>query len=249
MATHNDVDIFISYSNKDQAIADIVCSELEKNDIICWYAPRDIKPGESWAGSIMNAISSAKILLLIFTSSSNESVQVLREIERAVNKRIKVVPFRIENKEPSGDMEYFISTCQWINAFTHTVAEHAIELRHALKQILPEKQRLLFEKGCIYKWLEVIDPGFHGEDLKVKCCNCAFEKIYNPIFNENPPEVCPACRFDGNRKKHSDWYVIQPGGMGDKDIRCKKCRDLIVVSHYESDFQMPDSCPTCHFSG
>jgi hypothetical protein len=90
MDKDNNVDVFISYSHKDKAIAGLVCSELESNKIKCWYAPRDILPGESWGGAIVKAISSAKVLILIFTSSSNESDQVLREVERAVNKKLKV---------------------------------------------------------------------------------------------------------------------------------------------------------------
>ncbi|MCJ7625258.1 MAG: toll/interleukin-1 receptor domain-containing protein [Anaerolineaceae bacterium] len=41
-------DIFISYSSKDKIIADAAVAALEKNDIRCWYAPRDISPGAEW---------------------------------------------------------------------------------------------------------------------------------------------------------------------------------------------------------
>lgn len=249
MDTDNNFDVFISYSNIDKPIADIVCSELEKFQFTCWYAPRDIPPGESWPGSIVKAISSAKIVVLIFTATSNESDQVLKEIDRAITKKIKVIPFRVENKDLSPGLEYLISTCQWINAFENPIEEHATELRKAISKMLPPKQELLYVKGCIYKWLEVIDPGTHGEDFKVKCRNCEFVKAYDRIFNEHPPEICPVCRFDGEKIIQSNWYVIQPGGMGDRDIRCKKCRDIIIVSHYESDFKIPENCPTCHFSG
>lgn len=245
----NEIDVFISYSHEDKSLADIVCSELTRDEIKCWYAPRDIKAGESWAGSIIKAISSAKILVLIFTSRSNESTQVRREIERATSKNIKVVPFRVENKDFSADLEYFISSCQWVDAFTRPVEEHVKELLEEIRKILPPKERLSYTKGSTYRWLEITDEGYLGESVEVACRSCGFKKHYDPIFNDRPPEYCPACGFDGKKKTNAQWYVIQPGGMGDRDIRCKKCRDIIVVSHYESDYKIPESCPTCHFGG
>ena len=41
-------DIFISYSILDKAIADAVCTQLEKQGIRCWIAPRNILAGAEW---------------------------------------------------------------------------------------------------------------------------------------------------------------------------------------------------------
>ncbi len=46
MAKH----VFISHSTKDKQWADQLCSSLETVGISCWIAPRDIQPGQSWAG-------------------------------------------------------------------------------------------------------------------------------------------------------------------------------------------------------
>lgn len=54
-------DVFISYSVKDKVVADAVVASLEGHDIRCWYAPRDIKPGEDWAEAITRAIEDSKI--------------------------------------------------------------------------------------------------------------------------------------------------------------------------------------------
>lgn len=39
-------DVFLSYSSKDKTTADAVVSDLEGHGIKCWYAPRDITPGQ-----------------------------------------------------------------------------------------------------------------------------------------------------------------------------------------------------------
>ena len=109
-------DIFISYSHKDKAIADAVCARLEGDGMRCWYAPRDIVPGADWADSIIKAISSTKIMVLIFTNSSNISQQVLREVSNAVSSGVTIVPFRLTEEEPIAGMKYYLSTVHWLDA-------------------------------------------------------------------------------------------------------------------------------------
>src|SRR5471030_2113365 len=76
-------DVFLSHSHVDKVYADAVCHKLEASGIRCWVAPRDIRPSEDWAEAIINAMDNCRILLLIFSSSSNSSPQVRREVERA----------------------------------------------------------------------------------------------------------------------------------------------------------------------
>lgn len=45
--------IFISYSSKDKNVADALCHYLEERGVPCWIAPRDILPGQTWAGAIV----------------------------------------------------------------------------------------------------------------------------------------------------------------------------------------------------
>ena len=55
------IDVFISHSSKDANIANAICNTLEANNIKCWIAPRDIRPGSDWAESINNAIENSKL--------------------------------------------------------------------------------------------------------------------------------------------------------------------------------------------
>src|SRR6516162_1641367 len=111
-------EVFISYSSKDQLTADTACAVLEQNGIRCWVAPRDVLPGMSWGGSIIDAINSDRVMVLVFSDHANKSPQVEREIERAVNRSIPIIPMRIENVLPTKSLEYFISTPHWLDAFT-----------------------------------------------------------------------------------------------------------------------------------
>src|ERR1700676_3043069 len=102
-------DVFISHSAKDKAVADAVCAALEANGIRCWIAPRDIVPGESWGGAILKGIASCRMMVLVFSTHTNASVQIRREVERAVHRGIPIAPVRIADVMPEGDMEYFLS--------------------------------------------------------------------------------------------------------------------------------------------
>ncbi len=110
-------DVFISYSQPDRECAFEMVERLEGRGIDCWIAPRDIVPSADWASEIMDAISSARAMILIFSASSNQSPQVRREVERAVHKELSILPFRIENVLPSKSLEFFLSTQHWMDAF------------------------------------------------------------------------------------------------------------------------------------
>ena len=126
-------EVFISYSSKDQLTADTARAVLEQNGIRCWVAPRDVLPGMSWGGSIIDAINSARVMVLVFSDHANKSPQVEREIERAVNRSIPIIPMRIENVLPTKSLEYFISTPHWLDAFTPPLEKHLQRLTEIVR--------------------------------------------------------------------------------------------------------------------
>jgi hypothetical protein len=132
-------DIFISYSTKDKPTADTICAALEANGIRCWIAPRDILPGSDWGEAIIDAIHACRIMVLVFSGHSNDSSQIKREIERAVNAGIPVVPFRIEDVLPSKTLEYFISTQHWLDALTPPLEQHLQYLAATMRAMLVPK--------------------------------------------------------------------------------------------------------------
>jgi len=109
--------IFITHSSHDATTATKIRDYLEANGIQCWIAPRDIPVGEEWAEAILEGIENASGMLLVFSSNSNNSRQVRREIERAIHNNIPIFPIRIEKIEPSKAMEYYISSNHWMDVF------------------------------------------------------------------------------------------------------------------------------------
>jgi len=132
-------DVFISCTSPDKPVGDAVCATLEANGIRCWIAPRDILPGADWGKSIVDAIAGARVMVLVFSSHANNSNHIKREVERAVNHGLPIIPLRIEDVMPEGALEYFINTQHWLDAFTGEMAEHLEKLVKVVRVLLDKE--------------------------------------------------------------------------------------------------------------
>lgn len=129
-------DVFISYSSQDKPIADAVCAGLEAKGIRCWIAPRDILAGMEWGQAIVEAISSAKVMVLLLSASANKSSQIPKEVDRATNKGVPVLPLRIEDVQPAGALEYYLGPAHWLDAITPPVLAHIDRLAETIGALL-----------------------------------------------------------------------------------------------------------------
>ena len=121
-------DVFVSYSNKDKAIADSIVAAMESNQIRCWYTPRDVKPGQDWGEAIAEAIENCRVFLVIFSSNANRSQRVLDEVNLAIDSEAVLVPFRIENLKPKGALKLHLSSRHWLDAFDPSWESHIEQL-------------------------------------------------------------------------------------------------------------------------
>jgi len=129
-------DVFVSHSAKDKPVADAAVHFLEERGIRCWIAPRDILPGSNWAASIIEGLGQCRVFVLVLSSHSNASQQVLQEVERAVAKGLIVIPLRIEEVEVSDALELYLGTRHWLDALTRPVEKHLNQLVEAVERIL-----------------------------------------------------------------------------------------------------------------
>lgn len=109
-----DKKVFISHSSKDKAIADQICNTIENNGIGCWIAPRDIPYGNEWAGEITKALRQASICIFLFSKNSNQSKQVAKEIQIAIDNEVVIIPIRVDNVEMNDVLTYYLATMHWL---------------------------------------------------------------------------------------------------------------------------------------
>lgn len=128
-------DIFVSYASQDRDVAFRIVGFLEEQGISCWVAPRDVPPGVEYGQAIINGIEQSRALVLILSDQSNDSMFVRKEVERAVSKTKPVLPVRIREVTPSGSLEFFISSAQWVDAWKSPMEQHLLPLVGAIKAI------------------------------------------------------------------------------------------------------------------
>src|SRR5215212_243764 len=128
-------DIFVSYASPDRDVAFRIVAFLEEQGISCWVAPRDVGPGVDYGQAIIDGIEQSRALVLILSDQSNDSMFVKKEVERAVSKTKPVLPVRIREVTPSGSLEFFISSAQWVDAFRSPMEQHLLPLVNAIKSL------------------------------------------------------------------------------------------------------------------
>jgi TPR repeat protein len=109
--------IFISYASKDRAAAHTICEALEHRGFDCWIADRDIGPGENFQVSIVHAIRSAKVMILVFSANAANSEEIKKEVVLAGQSRLVVIPVRVEDVTPDEAFAYEMATRQWVDLF------------------------------------------------------------------------------------------------------------------------------------
>lgn len=129
-------DAFISYSSVDKLAADAACATLEAAGIRCWIAPRDISPGTDWGEAIIDAIDHCSVMVLIFSSNTNESRQVHREVEYAVGRERTIMPVRIDSAQPARSLAYYMAGLHWLDALTPPLEDHLRRLATSVKALM-----------------------------------------------------------------------------------------------------------------
>ncbi len=129
-------DVFVCYSSEDKTIANAACAKLESAGIRCWMAPRDPIAGIPYGRQLVDAITAARIVLLIFSGHANRSEHVLRELEVASDSGKIIVPFRIENVVPSGDLRYYITRVHWLDAMSPPMEARLSELVALMQRLM-----------------------------------------------------------------------------------------------------------------
>jgi hypothetical protein len=163
-------DVFISYSHKDKNVTDAISSILEQNKIRCWIAPRDITPGVPFAEAIIDGIKGSKVFILVYSSNSNHSPQVIKEVDRAVHHGLAIIPLRLEDVPMSKQLEYYVSDVHWLDALTPPLEKHINKLIKVVQMLLtmdevdgddikekalPEIERLIGENDV---WRNLVEP-------------------------------------------------------------------------------------------
>lgn len=100
-------------------------------------APRDIRPGEpNYGKAIIEGLSACQAMVLLLTDRANRSQHVMKEAERAVNKNIPILVVKFQPIAVSKDLEYYVSSAQFLDATVPPPQQHLRPLRHRVRDML-----------------------------------------------------------------------------------------------------------------
>jgi TIR domain/Pentapeptide repeats (8 copies) len=83
---------FISYSSKNQPLAERLYADLQSKGVRCWFAPEDMKIGDKIRPRIDESIRLYDKLLLVLSEDSVASQWVEHEVETAMGKELEGKP-------------------------------------------------------------------------------------------------------------------------------------------------------------
>lgn len=156
-------DVFISHSSKDCLIAQELCDYLEKNNIKCWIAPRDVTAGIPYAQAILKGIDECQVMVLVFSADANKSRHIESEIDRAFNKEKVIIPFRISDVIMSDVLSYYIGKNHYIDGIPEPTSAFE-KLKNQIERNLPCRQKQMDIDELLIKLAEL--KGLSVDELK-----------------------------------------------------------------------------------
>ncbi len=126
-------EVFVSYASADQAIADRVVRALEKCNLRCWIASREIPPGVNYQSEIPGAIAACTIFLLLHSrQAAANSHEIEKEMSIARRARKPFIPVRLDDSKPEKAFLFELATTQYIDLFPEfDAAVHRLTLQLA----------------------------------------------------------------------------------------------------------------------
>ena len=105
--------------------------------MVCWIAPRDIdRDILPYPEAIVRALAHARAVVVLLSDTANLSVHIPRELDLALERKLSIVPVRLQEVVPEGQLNYLLRTCQWLNAYGR-------DFRGAIDELVTRLRRLL----------------------------------------------------------------------------------------------------------
>ena len=109
--------IFLSHNHADKAFARRVARDLKRAGIRVWFDEAELEIGDSLIERIRAGIDEMEYLGVLLSKNSVNSPWVQREVDIAMiqvieGRRIKVLPFRLDDSELPGSLLLLVSCHQ-----------------------------------------------------------------------------------------------------------------------------------------
>jgi hypothetical protein len=104
-------DVFVSYSRDDEARVLDVAAKLRAAGVSLWIDQGGLDGASQWSEQIVNALESAKVLLLMVTESAVHSDNVAKEVVLVSERKGHILPVYLEPTVCAVSRILFASRC------------------------------------------------------------------------------------------------------------------------------------------
>ena len=132
--------VYIAHCEEDAKTAVKIYSALEKAEINCWMASRDMIEGQEKPEAVAEAIARSEVVVLIFSESTNRSKEIANELILTMDSGSIVIPFKIDDAAPQGALQYYLSGTHWLAASDPPNKEQLKTLSETIKTMLGLKK-------------------------------------------------------------------------------------------------------------
>lgn len=177
-------DVFISYSSKDQKVAEGICGYLERYELRCFVAYRDIPKGVEFAAVIPSSIVNSAMMVAVFSQNFNTSKHVDREIKIASDNNKAILTYRITDDPFSDAKEYYLGNLNWIDAFPNP-QENFGELYDNVCKLLGKTSSTTVVPQPL--------PESKQKPSSLKACQNKYCKNFGRYILPSEARFCPEC--------------------------------------------------------
>jgi hypothetical protein len=108
--------IFISHASEDKRVVRHIVDGLRRSGWTVWIDDAEIPGGDEWSASLLRALESSWIVVLVVSNASMTSKWVRREIAAADRLGRRIIPVVIENVPYPDDLRIRLAGVQQIDA-------------------------------------------------------------------------------------------------------------------------------------
>ena len=190
--------VFISYSSKQNGIAQKISEYLNENGIDTWIAPKSIPSGSHYEKEIPIAIMNTSAVVLVLTPDAEESGWVCKEVNAAVSNNKTIIPCKIQEYPMRTDSNFRLEHEQILNAWEPSWDTFFPRLKDAIISKIKEIKsvQLVFSekrinKEALHSKMPISDnkrpvdmEKIDTEESAKKFINEAINKLRNQIGNK-----------------------------------------------------------------
>jgi len=125
-------EVFVSYSSQDFEEVHRIVEQLRSTGVSVWMDEGGIEAARLWSEAIVDAINDCKVLIMMVSSHSTDSPNVVKEVMLSSESGKVILPIYLEEAEIPSRLKYQLTGIQHLEAFSLSESGLIEELRRGL---------------------------------------------------------------------------------------------------------------------